>query len=87
MAARRCANPDCGRDLTGFRPQAVTCSHRCRQKVYRHAQSSRFEHEPLVVEQLRARRLKPEEALLWVLFPERMRRSASYRVEREAVTA
>jgi hypothetical protein len=41
MAARRCANPDCGHDLSGFRPQAKTCSTACRVKVHRESRASR----------------------------------------------
>lgn len=44
MAAPRvCANPHCGRELSGLRPQAVTCSHRCRQTLYRRTQPRREE--------------------------------------------
>ena len=84
MAARRCANPDCGRDLAGRRPQATTCSERCR--VAKHRQSG-FEHERFVFEERRAGRISCEAALLWVLFPDQMRESASVRVDREAVAA
>jgi hypothetical protein len=89
MAARRCANPGCGRDITGRRAQATTCSTACRVRLHRQSKAALFEHEPLVIEQLRARRLTSEDALLWVLFPERMRAAAaaSYRIEHEAVAA
>jgi hypothetical protein len=55
----------------------------CKQRAYRLRQRTliALAHEPLVVDEIRSRRLTPEDGLLWMVAPDAMRAASSFRTE------
>jgi hypothetical protein len=88
MAAqvRQCQAHDCTNEVAG-RKHKRTCSNSCRQALSRSTKTPSEAaavaptlppaHESLVVAEIKAGRLTPESGLLWIVFPEYMRASAS----------
>jgi hypothetical protein len=70
-AARVCANPACGRDISSRRAQATRGSGKCREALRRLRRTPIVpEWEPEVVARVREHALDPLEALLWMTDPE-----------------
>lgn len=70
MAARFCANPDCGRDISHRRPQSTTCGHRCRSKVHRDSRAClRDELRDIAMKLVRDGEIDAEDAFTLTLFP------------------
>jgi hypothetical protein len=79
----------CGASLEGKYSNAVTCSPRCRVALHRRKPPTPPpavlppaipEHEKLVIAEISAGRLSPEDGLLWTVFPEACRAAAMVRV-------
>jgi hypothetical protein len=92
MAAARICICGCGREISATaRPHKATFDTACRKRVERSRRQvddlSILEHEPIIVAEVRARTLRPEDAVLWVIFPETMRARCSHVVDREQVAA
>jgi hypothetical protein len=67
----------CGKEFTAQRGHRQWCSDSCRKRTTRAlAASARAvpDWESVVIEEIDAGRLTPEEGILWMIYPEEMRR-------------
>jgi hypothetical protein len=83
MAAARICLCGCGREIpASARPHKVAFDAACRKRIERthepRVELPILEHEPEVIAEVRGRKLTPEEAILWVVFPETMRDRIAY---------
>lgn len=85
LAGRRVCACGCGRVIARVAqrgPQPETVDASCRQRLSRQRKHDRSipEHEPLVIDEIRAGRLAPYQAILWVVFPDLSRQRYPNRV-------